>query len=349
MFVFASLMRGKLLYHIERGALPEALRMVGRAVKARCSGDLHFADLLYQLHSLRLKGVLSLLETRPDDQSQAVAAISQFSYREVARAATQSDEDFLWALAIDAISALRECRKLDPLESKSVYRIASFVFRAAQLHCVPEWILSPLAALGIEGLSCRSALSEMCVLFDRKRQQVVALWALESTAVRFEQVLQRTAKFDALCKKYLGLYTQLIVLTEDVVRAQDLLVAIAASRKRTSTMDWMLDCAISTLLPFLASAARCPKEELQIAFRIYDSCSSRLSPLCLSDIQKRMVAAYGEVSGEVDPPHRTVVSYCRSSFLPPKASKPRCTGNGVGDSEKSATDYRDQVTPESEE
>ena len=196
--------------------------------------------LLYQFHSLRMKmaiSVASQLDTNDNNLhitdtvlslenslSFAVTSIEQQQQQQQQQHKQPVNDDSnssnnlktkLKSIIEDSISNLRYCRKLDPADFKSVYRLALSYHHMSSisfLNTSPEGTLNP----GEEELQVstqsqtqtqRSALDEIYKLFDRKRSQIVAIWCLESASNRFEQINQRTFKFDSFRVKVLKFFT----------------------------------------------------------------------------------------------------------------------------------------------
>lgn len=100
----------------------------------------------------------------------------------------------VWAVVLRALTGLRECRRLDPFDFKSVSRVASAISQLAALrlskpHLIPAEAAAALCQLlGVRDLSCESALEELAKLFDRKRSQIVAMWCVENAVSPWEKV-----------------------------------------------------------------------------------------------------------------------------------------------------------------
>lgn len=60
-------------------------------------------------------------------------------------------------------------------------------------------------------------------LFDKKRSQIVAIWCVEISNSGFDQIIQRTLKFDHLRKKYLKFYLELCILNNQLSYITDII------------------------------------------------------------------------------------------------------------------------------
>ena len=185
--------------------------------------------LLYQLHSIRIKGAIriaeALLQQSSTTSSSDVDVDHDFDglesdllcleaccfhraddaspvdhYDPAPLAAEITHASRIRGVIADACLALRHCRRLDAYDFKSPYRLAKTILQASKLDIYEDLIdgsvsfLSPNNALNL-------AFDEIWKLFDKRRPQIVAIWCVETTANRFEQLLQRTIKFEALRKK----------------------------------------------------------------------------------------------------------------------------------------------------
>lgn len=203
---FTFLMLGKLNHQLHQD-IEQSLIFLDRAAKQ----DSSFVNnkplkvaLLYQRHSLRSKTATSYLITQRIPEEQVIIALERNSFSNVSDSlelpeTSKSLENRLSAVLMDACLGLRDCRRLDPYDFKSVYRLAIIALKlsksATMLHTK------------LPGSNCvagpDSALEELSKLFDKKLPQVVAIWCLEVTANPIEQINQRTHKFEALRIKVL--------------------------------------------------------------------------------------------------------------------------------------------------
>lgn len=101
----------------------------------------------------------------------------------------------VWDALLLSFSGLKECRRLDVFDFKSVYRIACAVEDLAQILCRAEASFIPsgvrsglLELLNMKEISNENALEELAKLFDRKRSQIVAMWCVENAVSPWEKV-----------------------------------------------------------------------------------------------------------------------------------------------------------------
>mgnify|MGYP000040951624 CR=1 FL=1 len=101
----------------------------------------------------------------------------------------------VWDALLLSFAALKECRRLDAFDFKSVYRIARGVEDLARIiccadgDCIPTGVhASLLELLNMREISDECALEEMSKLFDRKRSQIVAMWCVENAVSPWEKV-----------------------------------------------------------------------------------------------------------------------------------------------------------------
>jgi hypothetical protein len=100
----------------------------------------------------------------------------------------------VWCALSVGVHGLRECRKLDAFDFRSVYRLSSTISALGALLSTrpevtpPQCVLDDLRGMGVSQLEDTCALRELSKLFDRKRPQIVAMWCVESAATAFEKV-----------------------------------------------------------------------------------------------------------------------------------------------------------------
>ena len=233
---------------------------------------------------------------------------------------SSSTEMVAWVLSVDAIAGLRHCRKLDPHDGKSVYRISQFIFQVAQLVTLPQSVEQRLKSVGIEELSATSAVKEMSCLFHGRIPQVVAIWALELANSNHDRVLQRTAKFDSLLRKYIDFYVLLLTLTEDFARMQELIGDVIASKKRGAVIDWMTDKVLLGLLEIVHNISEEVSylERLHILYTALETMKSRRSLPSFLCLQKAMCIYLSEYLGKDVNSNQLVYSYCTNMWGPPR-------------------------------
>jgi hypothetical protein len=199
-------MLGKLSYQLHHD-IQQSLLFLDRAAKQ----DLSFVNnkplkvaLLYQMHSLRSKSVMDYLMTKRIPEEQVFLALERTSFSTMIDSlelpeARRSLENRLSAVLMDACLGLRDCRRLDPYDFKSVYRLAVLALKMSK----SETIMYKKIPGSNSIVGPYSALEELSKLFEKKLPQVVAIWCLEVTANPVEQINQRTHKFEALRIKVL--------------------------------------------------------------------------------------------------------------------------------------------------
>lgn len=102
----------------------------------------------------------------------------------------------VWAALQLAFAGLKECRRLDAFDFKSVFRMARGISELSEMLqraggdlTVPVGAMaSLLELLGIRELSQAAALEELARVFDRKRPQIVAMWCVENAVSPWEKV-----------------------------------------------------------------------------------------------------------------------------------------------------------------
>ncbi|RHY79085.1 hypothetical protein DYB30_003877 [Aphanomyces astaci] len=90
-----------------------------------------------------------------------------------------------------------------------------------------------------------SAVKAMKPLFDRKRQQVVAIWLSEADTNNLEELHQQQAKYDQLRLKYFTFYLHTMTLAGDSQRVSDLTSWVLSSKEEHWVVDAMLLKALS--------------------------------------------------------------------------------------------------------
>lgn len=104
----------------------------------------------------------------------------------------------IWCALSVGVHGLKECRKLDAFDFRSVYRMSSIISALSTLLSArpevapPQCVLDDLRGMGVSQLDDACALRELSKLFDRKRPQIVAMWCVESAATAFEKVRLRS-------------------------------------------------------------------------------------------------------------------------------------------------------------
>jgi hypothetical protein len=100
----------------------------------------------------------------------------------------------LWIVLCAALCGLKECRKIDNFDFRSVYRLSRTVHKLSALLTAAPHLAPPadvavfLATIGVREISAAWALQELAKLFDKKRPQIVAMWCVENATSAWEKV-----------------------------------------------------------------------------------------------------------------------------------------------------------------
>jgi hypothetical protein len=158
------------------------------------------------------------------------------------------------------------------------------------------------------------------------------MWAVELTTSRFEQIVQRTCKFDWLTRKYMGYYLTLLVLAGDISRLLELLASVVASRKRTSIMDWMLDSVLTAVVDTARdNCSHLSSEEdllrqLQQLFRAYEQVRNKATMMQLLPLELFLCTLVATVvkirGGEGEMTIAEVTVFCNRQW-PPARRQPK--------------------------
>lgn len=99
----------------------------------------------------------------------------------------------LWIIILESVSGLKNCRKLDNFDCKSVCELSSFLstLLADRSVVIPQLVIESLKSAGISA-NTESAADFAWKMFERKRStMLVALWREDKgkSSNRFDQVL----------------------------------------------------------------------------------------------------------------------------------------------------------------
>jgi hypothetical protein len=102
---------------------------------------------------------------------------------------------------VEALAGLRECRRIESAEARSVYRIARCLAGLAKFVVPDQEISDAFRSLGVivtigTPVGFRPAQTELMKIFDKKRPQIVGVWFPQQSSGGYEQIEQRTVKFD---------------------------------------------------------------------------------------------------------------------------------------------------------
>ena len=106
----------------------------------------------------------------------------------------------MWTALQRSFVGLKECRRLDAFDFKSVYRIARGISELSEMlqhadggaSMPAESLTGLLELLGMRELNQSAALEELARVFDRKRSQIVAMWCVENAVSPWEKVSKNT-------------------------------------------------------------------------------------------------------------------------------------------------------------
>ena len=311
---------GKLIFQLDRPSSAQSVRSIGAAFAISTDRDSENVKVLYQLHSIRLK--VAMLFLREPTRGFLEAALVEglrwmFAVEDPPVEYDYSLENKAWVVVVDAVAGLRRCREIEPHDAKSVYRLSQFILQGAQLSTVPQWARQRLQSLGIEELSAVAAANEMGRLFDTRLPQVVAIWALEEANSSYDRVLQRTAKFDSLLRKYFGFYVSLLILTDDLPRLQQLIGCVVSSKKRGVVMDLMVDALVPGVLEVVRnmSGERSPLECLQTLYQVSEGFKQRKHLPSFAALLRGMSECLSAHLGEdVGYNSQTVTAFCSKTW-----------------------------------
>ncbi len=138
----------------------------------------------------------ALFGQETSDQMQEDAEVSEEAEPVSNQPPSSSLEVRMWTALQRSFAGLKECRRVDAFDFKSVYRVARGIAELAEIlqrvggdAPVPAGPLtSLLELLGIRELNQSAALEELARVFDRKRSQIVAMWCVENAVSPWEKV-----------------------------------------------------------------------------------------------------------------------------------------------------------------
>jgi len=138
--------------------------------------------------------------------------------------------DDLWRHLILSLMVLDDCVKLSPSDFKCIYRIAKtqhFLFKwyssSSNKLNAPYWTYNIMTNNSLIRDILDSpviAIKSFFKLFEKKKQQIVAIWCLETASSPYDKILQRTAKFDKLRRKYILSYIHMCTSTFHIYLAK---------------------------------------------------------------------------------------------------------------------------------
>ena len=290
---YAYLMMGKLSWQIHRDVF-NSLKCYNKAWTCNrfsfigANKTLKVA-LLYQINSTKIKAAIHIAYVKNEvidcdidelermlicleedtliknaEGSNEILTVSPVSSDGQQLSQPQEDIDgSLWASMkgrIDSIIksgllGLRECRKLDSYDFRSVYRISNVIYQLSMRPYLSHLVSHPqlmLPGLSVfEGDGIKAALGEITKLFDKKRPQIANVWCSESTLSRYEQLFQRTLKFDKLRRKYTEFYVDLLVKSTQYSRLVEIMTWGLSARRKTAPIDGFIRMTAHRLIELI--------------------------------------------------------------------------------------------------
>lgn len=162
----------------EDGAIVDSLALI-----EECMG------LLLPASAVAIAGTAASSSAPVPAPDSSAAAAATVVHAELAEVSTR-----VWSALLSAWAGLKECRRLDSFDFRSVYRVSDSSRRLAALvsggevPLPPQWVVERLKGLGVRELGATAALEELARLFDRKRSQIVAMWCVENAVSPWEKV-----------------------------------------------------------------------------------------------------------------------------------------------------------------
>ena len=234
---------------------------------------------------------------------------------DAAAASQRPTADIAWEIVLHCLTNCRACQRWDPYDFRSVYCVAHLLHCLQGLPETPAWVLAKLGPLGLaDGATNRSALREISKLFNKKRAQIAAMWFPEKPSDEWDFVIGRTNEFDHLRRRYVGLYTRLLVLGDDLPAALNLLHSVMFSQRQTAALVWMLEVAIFAALAIVGKRLDKYQRELRTLYEILQLVHARVSvPVCRK-INAVLCALYGKAAHIKQPSLGDALHYCHAKW-----------------------------------
>eukprot|EP01032_Pedospumella_encystans_P010701 gene10701-12486_t len=168
----------------------------------------------------------------------------------------------MWTALQRSFAGLKECRRVDAFDFKSVYRIARGISELSEMlqrsdgdaSVSAESLMSLLELLGIRELNQSAALEELARVFDRKRSQIVAMWCVENAVSPWEKILVRISQFDTLRKKFIDEYLRLAVVCNHLEVVLDVIAfALSALKHATAVVLHTLQSGVASFRTIVLS------------------------------------------------------------------------------------------------
>lgn len=235
------------------GRLNEKEGLISEQNGGSCHGS---AEVLYRLHASRLKCLIGAVNRREEETDLAEAEalrLTESFWFVTPEAAPRETRDRVWSVLSDAVGALVQCRNDFSFFHRSVYRHAQALMWAPVL-CDPRTerrhgnlgTIPASRACSLRGMdssnAANSALTIMSSLFEKKRQQLVAVWVTASgDDSPFQSVNSTIRKYDSLRGKYISAYL-------------DCLRLCTKKAELETFLRWSISCARDQPSLFSASA-----------------------------------------------------------------------------------------------
>ena len=212
-------------------ALVEAIRLedAGTQLPDQAGGSNHGStEILYRLHASRLKCLIRAVSRNEEEREQAQLEALRLteSYRFKGsddNAPSKVPKERLWAVFVDVVDGLAECRKLKPFFHRSVFRHAQALMWSPLFYDpsssktskdnIPAAYGSQIAGLDPTKPAAFSAADVISTLFDKKRSQLCAVWVTNGGAASpFQAMNGAIRKYDSLRGKYIDAYLEALHL-----------------------------------------------------------------------------------------------------------------------------------------
>ncbi|GAX12039.1 hypothetical protein FisN_8Lh139 [Fistulifera solaris] len=190
------------------------------------------AESVYRLHASRLKCLIRALKTHEDlrdlAEQEALRIVECFWYAKEPDFDPQLNvRDRVWNVLVDIVTAMAQFRHDFPYFHRSVYRHAQALMWAPIFHdpvgqrssgslgTVPAAKASRLRGLNYLTNAAYSGFMVMSSLFEKKRQQLCAVWVTrDSSESAFSALNSSIRKYDSLRGKYTNAYLESLCLCD---------------------------------------------------------------------------------------------------------------------------------------
>jgi hypothetical protein len=206
------------------------LEEAGSQLPDQAGGSGHGStEILYRLHASRLKCLIHAVSRNEEERGQAeleaLRLTEKYRSKEPDRECITPKKDTrerIWIVLADVVDGLVECRRLKPFFHRSVYRHAQALMWSpvfydpassnGSMGAVPA-TRGIITGLDHSKAAVYSADNVISTLFDKRRNQLVAVWVTTSGPTSPFQVLNTTIrKYDSLRGKYIAAYLETLKL-----------------------------------------------------------------------------------------------------------------------------------------